>query len=164
MRAGKQVNKLWFNVGGETPESIERTRQFGIDADRLNTEFQRRELGTGDILTLSNDEFIQSISDNEVMLEGDAENSERIAEEITNPEEGGTIGIEQDDNNPNSIIGGGGSLGAGWGGQSITLNPFDASNSPLTPTLYGGRGTQKRFPWLLVAGVLVAGGYYFIKK
>jgi len=54
-------------------------------------------------------------------------------------------------------------LGGGWGGQSITLNPFKASNSPLSPLMAGGSGYKKKFPWLLVGGVLVAAGYYFIK-
>jgi len=202
------MRTLWFNAGGETPESIERTRQFGIASDRLFAEHHRRGLGTGDSLTLSSDgqDFIQSNSDGELMIEDDVQDEgllqgdmlpigdselERIADI---PEEGGTLeriaGIPEEggtemilpnyrdealrysqNNNSNSIMtptvtGGGGSLGTGWGGQNITINPFYASNSPLTQRIKGGGGggPQKRFPWLLVVGVLGAGFYYAYSK
>lgn len=92
---GTEINKkedfagLWFNAGGETPESIERTRQFGIASDRLFAEHHRRGLGTGDSLTLSSDgqDFIQSSSDGEVLtpIEGDEEDLGLLRRDMTAP-------------------------------------------------------------------------------
>ena len=49
-------------------------------------------------------------------------------------------------------FGGGG--GFGGGGQSVSVG------SPMTSL--AGLGAQKKFPWLLAGGVLVAAGYYFM--
>ena len=55
-------------------------------------------------------------------------------------------------------------LGGGWGGQNITLNPFKASNSPLSRLKAGGGGYQKKFPWSLVIPALFIGGYFAFRK